>query len=257
MYRNNSPNINPISDAQFNIAAGNSPGIIPFSKFGHNKDIDIGTKTIWDYSGIWQPMTGSASKLNISSSHIEDNSTGSGARTINISGVGINRAEQTENISLNGTNLVTSSLSYLGINRVTVTSVGLTGSYNYGNIIITEISGSTVQAHISGSDGITHQMIYHVPSGSNFYIRRLVIVVDKVSGGGTQPQIEVKGYVVYPNNVRIEIVNDRFEPGQRNFSDSLLNNDIIIPGSSYFWMNATTDQNNTYIRARVEGKLFY
>lgn len=255
MIHNQGPIVNILTDAQLNQSTCDSRGILPFVKFGHNKDIDTGTETVWDFGGTWVPMTGSAAKLWISSSNVNDISTGSGARSISIQGVGEGRVDQSETISLNGTSLVTSSYTWLGINRVLITSVGTTGSANLGGITLIEQSGSTVQAYISGSDGITHQVIYHTPVGNTFYVRRIVCVVDKISGGGTQPQVEINGYIIYPNNVRIEVLNDSLEPGQRNSFDSLLTVDFPVPGGSYFYINATTDQNNTYVRCRVEGSL--
>lgn len=164
MSLNTNPYVNIFSDWQINVAKGGLDGFTSVSQFGHNRNINAGIATVWDFGGIWIPMTGSAAKLWISSSNANDTILGSGARTVQIFGVGPGRKSQTETVSLSGLTPVTSSLTWLGINLALVASVGTTGSSNSGGITLIEQSGSTVQAFISGSDGLSHQMIYHVPS---------------------------------------------------------------------------------------------
>lgn len=231
------------------VAAGRVPGYTAFSKFGYNDDLDIGTETVWRHGGTWTPLT-TARTLSVVSSSADDASAGIGARTITILGVNGSRASQTETVTMNGTTPVVTSNSWLGVNRVVVATAGSTG-YNVGNITCTATTDATVQAYVVAGDGITNQMIYHVPTGYTAYVTRTVLSVDKVAGG-TQPNVIFQGYVVYSTGVRIAALYDILNGDYHPHVDSTLQNPFPLSAGSYFWINATSDAANTFVRARIE-----
>jgi hypothetical protein len=224
-------------------------GYTAFSKFGYNADLDIGTETVWKNGGTYTPLT-TARTLSVVSDSANDASAGSGARTITILGVNASRVSQTETVTMNGLTPVVTSGSWLGVNRVTVATAGATG-YNEGNLTLTAATDLTVQAYVGAGDSITNQMIYHAPVGFNAYVTRVVLSVDKASAGG-QPVVAFTGYVVSPTGIRTIALYDILNGDYHPHLDSLLQNPFPISGGSYFWINATSDVNNTFVRARIE-----
>lgn len=241
-----------VSDYDLDIARGLVSGVSQFSKFGYNKDIDNGApETVWSYSGgLWTPQA-VARTLSVVSSDVADKGTataGTGARTVTIIGVNASRASQTETVTLNGTNAVTTSGTWLGVNRMVVTTAG-TSTTNVGDITATSTTDGLVQGFIAAGDGITNQLIYHVPTGFTAYVRKIIVGVNKI-GAGT-PEVQVRGYMV-SGGVRIQTYYDQLTGDSDPFRSTDLVNPVALPAGSYFWVDAETSTNNTSVRARVE-----
>jgi len=240
-----------VLDPKLEIAAGLREGIMVFSVTGRNLDIDIGSETVWGPGGTWSPQV-VARTLSCVSSDANDSAAGTGARTITISGVNAARELTSETVTLNGVTPVVTTNTWLGVNVVIVATAGSTLG-NVGNITLTSTTDGFIQGYIVAGDGASAQAIYHVPVGYDVYIGRVNTVVDKVSGGGTQPKVYVDIWVVGPNGVKFIAGRDVFEPLVRDGQDVILSNYTKVSAGSYMWMQATTDVNNTYVRTRIEG----
>ena len=206
---------------------------------------------MWSYSnGLWTPQA-VARTLSVVSSDAADKGTataGTGARTVTIIGVNASRASQTETVTLNGTNAVTTSGTWLGVNRMVVTTAG-TSTTNVGDITATSATDGLVQGFIAAGDGITSQLIYHVPTGFTAYVRKIIVGVNKL-GTGT-PEVQIKGYMV-SGGVRLQTYYDQLTGDSDPFRSTDLVNPVALPAGSYFWVDAETSTNNTFVRARVE-----
>tara|TARA_Y100001937_G_C7086240_1_gene315473 strand:+ start:84 stop:1196 length:1113 start_codon:yes stop_codon:yes gene_type:complete len=115
----------------------------------------------------------------------QDNSTGTGARSITIDYIDTNYDEQTVTKSLLGGGLQPLDINGHAITRVTVASVG-TGLVNSGTIRITNSINSFTFAFMNTGDCVTHTGVYLIPRNKHLIV--------------TDAQISLVGY---PAIVRI------------------------------------------------------
>ncbi len=148
-------------------------------KFGINTAVGNSSyEDIWAQGGSLSYLT-SAETMNIASGNANDGAgDSSGALTVTIEGLNGNWNEVTEDITLNGTNNVPTSETYLRVHRMFVTSVGSNGT-NVGAITATAASAATVQAVIPAALGQTEQAIVSIPAG------RKAILVDFGANAGS------------------------------------------------------------------------
>lgn len=220
-------------------------------KFGYNGDIDAGVEeTVWSMGGEWQPAT-SAETLNISSTSINDvNTTGSGAWLVAVFGLDGDYNQVSElTIALNGTNTVTTSNSYIAVNRCAVAFSGSTG-YNEGTISFTQSSSGLKLAEIPAEEGITQQCVYTVPAGYTGYLRGIYGNTAKTGGGGN-PLVEFELYSWNDaSQTRYNVLNILEDVQAGN--DVQLFQDWALPTAekNTLFLNCSSDVNNTRVFAR-------
>lgn len=115
-----------------------------------------------------------AGNISIVSNSVEDNSSGSGASSLEIIGLDENFFNISETINLNGTTPVISNLNWLRINSAQVTSLGNASSgltSNIGEINITR--GLNSLATILSNRGIAYLGMYTTPQNCRLYISSL------------------------------------------------------------------------------------
>lgn len=174
---NESPtvNISGNSISEIDVALGNVSGVSFEVVSGRNPDIDTGTtpEDIWLGGGLYEGFkTTGAETLDIVSTDPQDNSVGSGARTIRIFGLDISYNEITEDVVLNGVTPVTTISTFFRVNKVIVLTAGVDG-VNQGQINITQTTSSIVMGIIGSLIGNTLQTTWTVPSGKTYYLRRI------------------------------------------------------------------------------------
>ena len=111
-----------------------SPSYKEVYKFGANNTVGNTLETIWEQGGLYA-YPASASTMTVSSSDTNDTSAGTGARTVLISGLNGSYVETSETITLNGQTAVTTTNSYLRMNRAVVLTAG-SGAGNAGVIYV-------------------------------------------------------------------------------------------------------------------------
>jgi len=145
-------------------------------KFGFNSSVGNSEVTISDNGSDYDALT-SPSIVKISSSSTADTSDGTGARTINISGLDENYNEISEDITLNGQTAVNSTNSYIRVFRAKVLTAG-SGGANAGDIHIgtgAVSSGvpATSIAKISIGENQTLMAVWTVPAGYTGYLYQI------------------------------------------------------------------------------------
>jgi len=167
-------NVN-IENFQLGVASGDlSPSYKQVYKFGQNADVGNSLETIWLEGGLYA-YPPSATTMTVSSSDANDTSAGTGARTIQISGLDGDYNEISETIILNGQTPVTTSNSYLRMNRAIVLTAG-SGGVNAGIIYVgtgTVTSGVPANKYTTiNGDGTnqTLQAFWTVPAGYTAYV---------------------------------------------------------------------------------------
>jgi hypothetical protein len=118
------------------------------------------------YGPLWEGLTGaggayaypgSAVIMTLASSSASDT-----AVTIRVEGLGAGFVLQTEDVALNGTTGVTTTGSFLRINKMETISGNAVGA-------VTAVNGGTTYAKINAGNGVTQMSLYTVPAGYTFY----------------------------------------------------------------------------------------
>jgi hypothetical protein len=94
---------------------------------------------------------------------VSDNAADNTSRSVMITGLDANYSVLIETIALNGTSSVTTTNSFLRINRMEMYNSGNTGT-------ITAKIGATLYAQINPGVGQTQMSIYTVPAGYTFFL---------------------------------------------------------------------------------------
>jgi len=144
-----------------------------FNKFGHNSDVNGSFEDIWTPGGVLSRLS-SAETMDIASTSTADDVGGTGAITIRVEGVANDWSILNEDVTLNGTSTVTTSNSFLRINRMYITSSG-TGQVNAGNITATASTAATIQSRIDANVGQTEKTQYAVPLGYRVFATELQV----------------------------------------------------------------------------------
>ena len=168
----NYPNIEGF---QLGVASGDlSPSYKQILKFGQNQSVGNSIETIWEEGGLYV-YPPSATTMTVSSSDANDTSAGTGARTIQIAGLDGSYNEVSETITMNGQTPVTTSNSYLRVNRALVLTAG-SGGANAGIIYVgtgTVTAGIPVNKYTTiNGFGLNQslQAFWTVPAGYTAYI---------------------------------------------------------------------------------------
>jgi hypothetical protein len=149
-------------------------------KFGFNADVDNSLETVWAQGGLYSYLA-SASVLKVSSSSTADTSAGTGARTVELSGLDTNYDEISETVTLNGQTAVNTTNEFLRINRMVIRSAG-TGGQNAGVIYagtgtVTTGVPANKYATIAIGDNQTVMALWTVPRGYTAYLLQTDITV--------------------------------------------------------------------------------
>ena len=163
-------------DFGLQVARGQIPYHKHVYKFGQNAVVGNSVETIWSQGGLYS-YPPSATTMTVSSSNTNDTSAGTGARTVLISGLDGDYDEISETITLNGQTAVTTTNSFLRVNRAIVLTAG-SGGVNAGIIYVgtgTVTSGvpANIYTTING-DGTnqTLQTFWTVPANYTAYIHQ-------------------------------------------------------------------------------------
>ena len=163
------------------------------------------------------------------------------------------RDEAIEVVTMDGLTTVTTTSTWLGINRVAMYLCGA-GKVNAGEIDVTAATGGSMMAQLPALGGVTQQCIFHIPRNHNFIMEWLRINALKQSAA--DPLVTIKVWV-------FSTVNNGNQEVYRVDIDTSLTNNISespqlpfpITESSVVWVEATTDKNNTIVNARFSGIL--
>lgn len=174
-------------DFLIEVAKGNVAGHSLVHKFGRNPVVDTGTvpEDIWATGGLMNWPT-SAAVVSVISNDADDDgnpTSNTGAQTLTIEGLDASFDELAETITLNGTNAVTTSGSFIRVNRAFVATAGTYHGTNEGTLIGT-IDAAT-QFTIGPSLGQTQIGRYTVPNGKTAYLLFIAITVDDKKSGAT------------------------------------------------------------------------
>jgi hypothetical protein len=241
------------TDYRYEVAMGKRQGRTTWNKFGFNADVDTGGQEIvGSFGGTFNIMT-TADTLDVVSSSANDTSAGTGAQSVLISGIDANFNAITEIVTLNGTTPVTTTNSFLGVNRAVVLASG-SGGVNAGTITIDDTSGTVgTQAELPIGSSVTQQAIFHTQISHNFLADWLFINIRRISGGGT-PRCTVRGFSYSRvTGTTYEIFTYRIDTGRENTVELRPSQPFVIGGREVFYFTCETNVNNTTVSLRFSG----
>ena len=168
------------------VALGRSTTRKVIHKFGQNQAVGNTVEDVWITGGIYVWLT-AAVTMEAISDDTNDDSDGTGARTIRLEGLDANWDEISETITMNGTSVtVATTQLFIRLNRAYVVTCGTYSSSNIGNITIrTSGAGAThamIDVENSLGTGQTQLARYSVPRNNIIVIYSIHIWSDQ-----TQP----------------------------------------------------------------------
>jgi hypothetical protein len=245
------------SDYHYEVANSLRQGSSTWNKFGYNDDVDTGSEeVIAPHNGGTPNIMTTADTLDVVSDSANDTSAGTGAQTILITGIDANSLEQSEIVTMNGTTTVTTTNSWLGVNRVIVLTSGSNDS-NVGTITIND-NGGTVgdQASVPVGQSVTQQCIFHTPVNTNLMADWLWFNALKLSGGGGSPRVTFKGYSYSRvTETTYEVFRGQIDTDVENSLELTPSQPFVIGGREVLYFTAETDVDNTEVGARFSGIL--
>jgi len=132
-----------------------------------------------------------ATALELVSTSVNDVAvTGTGTRTVLVSGLDAAYIPVTMTISMNGTTPVPLPTSLFRVNSMLSTGAGSSG-LNAGVINLRDVSGGTVRATIATGVGITQQSPYTVPAG---FTLQIVSIYSSITGTGSTRTADISTF---------------------------------------------------------------
>jgi len=165
------------SETNLDIARGLSPGKESVAKFGNNSNVGTTEEDVWGVGGFLLYLT-SAETMDIVSDDADDNSAGSGARTLFVQGVDASYNPVSETINMNGLGTVTTVNSYLRVFSMVVLTAGAS-AVNEGTITATATTSLTTQAQIGPGDGQALMTHFTVSAGRTAYLSQYYYSINK------------------------------------------------------------------------------
>jgi hypothetical protein len=155
------------TDVPFGIrmGAGKIANARPVFVFGFNPDVQNVEETVWDHGGVYA-YPSSASVMTVSSSSASTNAV------VSVVGLDANYREQTELVTTNGQNAVSTTKSYLRINAAYALTGTVADSIYVGTGVVTDGVPANVYARIINGNNRTEMGLYTVPLGHTIYITR-------------------------------------------------------------------------------------
>ena len=238
------------TEFKYEVAEGLRQGYETWNKWGYNSDIDSGPETIWTSGGLFVELS-SAETLDVVSTSTDDDGSpaGTGTNSIIIYGIDASYLPKTEVVTLNGTTAVTTTNTWLGVNRVATYLAG-SGGVNAGDINIDATTAGTRQAQIPSGEGSTQQAFSFVPANHQILMDWLFLNAVKTGGGGN-PLVTIKCWVTsLVSGSRYEVFRTNLDTQRGDHQELRPMQPFIIGEKSLVEFEATTDTVNTSVSLR-------
>lgn len=165
-----------VRDYFVSVSLGKITGHERISVIGHNPVVSASGEDLV-YNGGTYVFPTSAVTLDIASSSANDAAAGTGANSVRVEGLDANYDPITEDIALNGVTAVTTTQTFLRINKTFVLTAG-SSNYNEGEISVIQTGGSDRLSTIHDTAGLSHDYIYTVPRNKTLLASSLSVNSD-------------------------------------------------------------------------------
>lgn len=154
------------------ICEGDIASHLPFDKFGRVTGVTTAEVGVWDVGTAFN-LPPSATKMDVTGG-AQDTAAGTGVQKIKILGLNSSYVEVTEEVTMNGATIVTTSNSFLRIEKTWASQVG-GNKVAAGNIELKGTGGATVYGRIPTGLTQSRSARYTVPAGKTLYITSISI----------------------------------------------------------------------------------
>lgn len=238
------------NEITFAASAGQVTGLTPVLKFGHNPASGNGTEDdVWASGGTLTWLT-AAAQMDVTSSSVNDDgnpTTSTGAQTIRIHYLDASFDEQTEDVTLDGTTIVTTVASMLRVQRAYVLTTGTYHGTNEGNITIRVTGAGAIQAYIAAGVGQTQKSHYTVPNGKTAYLARISVNIDSTKAGDfTMYQYQNADDITQPYGGAKRIVH--YQPGIGDRAEETFRAMPSFPAKTDLWFTCTANAASTDVQ---------
>lgn len=163
-------------DPSLSIAGGLVPGVTLVNKFGLNPDIDTGSvpEDVWGGGGPYTGFPDIAPEiLRFTSTSASDSAAGTGARTVQVTGLDANWNILSETITLNGLTPVTSVNTFRRVHTMRTITAG-SGGVNAGDITVQyNTTTSVVFLVMATGRNQTNNVSFTIPEGYTGYVTKV------------------------------------------------------------------------------------
>lgn len=241
------------------VALGKIGGVEVDTKFGRNSDVDILTapEDVWEGSGIYsgQPESFTPETVDVFSSLGADDAAGTGARTVEITGLKstTSTAFESETMALNGTTNVTSVNTWYRVFRVKVLTAGSGGS-NAGVITVRPTTTvANVFASVVAGYNQSQVCALTVPAAKTMLIKRMRIAAVRSNGSAGSAEIH---FLTRPPG-GVFNVSRVFEVQDGSAVDFTFEGGLkLSPGTDWRVRVFSVSDNNTVIEGAIEHFLY-
>lgn len=239
-----------INDFSLDLARKHVDGKRAFFFFGRNPTVGTTYEDIVPFGGDITWLT-AGTIIEVLSSNAADTSAGTGARSVEIHGLGIGGEDQEEIIDMNGTDAVQSVLKYTRVNRIHLQEVGTYGGAHEGDITLRVTGAGATLALMTGDEGAVNVSAqygagegfgghYSVPLGKVLYVSGITISVT----AGANKTVDIHLY----EREGIHIASAPFEPRRSLRFVTDVEGKLEIRYKSYIKIKQLTD---IWFRAKV------
>lgn len=246
----------PVLGLEHEMSKGNIPGHAVVIIRGHNLDIDSGVEEdVWEAGGLLARLD-TAETMNLAGGTNDDaGAVGTGAWTVRLTGLDDNWLPITEDVTLDGTTPVETTLAFLRINDLRVLTAG-TALHNVDIITATASSAGTVQSQIGATDAIAFSA--HYATSAIHYLHAVRLEFNAIKAAGGEADLVFSAYVkdaTVANSPWLKPFDYTFNTAH----SSELSLDLIVaevmPPCSDIRIAATSDRADTEVRVRLYGIL--
>lgn len=217
---------------------------------GFNPDVDATpSEDIWDGDSALYIFPDSAETHYIFSSDTTDDTTGTGAISITIYGIGSDSLYTSESLILSGTDTLETATKYLAVFRMIVTESG-DSMKNNGTVMAVTKYGGTVSAQINPGNSQTFMAVYMTGKNERLALDYIKadIVRSATSAGGALITVLVntRGSNTW-RKIRITEANDKHDT--RIYYETK----TVIPPGTKILIRANSDSANNGVMAEFGG----
>jgi hypothetical protein len=155
-------------------------------KFGANAAVGTTAEVVWTNSNGRTYLT-AAETLQVRSTDADDTAAGTGARTVRLYGQTTGFVETTDDVILNGTTSVETSVAFLRIYRVSVLTAG-SSEINEGAINVYDNADTALLAQVAVGQGQSQMAFWTVPAGKTAFVKQVF------AGEGANKRVNVSLY---------------------------------------------------------------
>ena len=241
-------------DYKHEVALGIIEGSSLWNKFGYNVDVDTATspEIVASFGGSFSPVV-TETTISLVSSSAADDSGGTGCNSVVIYGLNADWEEVVELVTLDGTTPVTTTSTWVGINRLAMYICG-TGQVNAGTITATAVTGGRTMAVMPLAEGVTQQCLFYVAQGHTFVMEYLLLGAGRNASNNPYVTFKVYVYSAISNGIQ-EVFRKTLDTEVEVYADIEPSLPFPITEKTVIWVEVSTDQNNTEATCRFSGIL--